>query len=203
MRLIEHQKQAEMTMNPEFGPRERMVNCALGLCDEAFEVAEVIFKPPSGGHGAYVTHKLPLDAKRRERLIDELGDIMWYASVLADSMGDILADIYGHDDVSSSETFAMSERDNVHMRTCWHEICKFAAKIASVIKKHAFQRHDLDENSRNVIKFSLNSIVQRVRIMAGLNGAILSDVLQYNIDKLSARYPDGKFSREASVHRVR
>jgi NTP pyrophosphatase (non-canonical NTP hydrolase) len=65
--------------------RERLLNCALGVCGESGEVADLIKKASFMGH--------PLE----ERILrGELGDLMWYIVLLCDTLGlsmeDVIAD---------------------------------------------------------------------------------------------------------------
>jgi NTP pyrophosphatase (non-canonical NTP hydrolase) len=64
---------------------ERLLHCALGVCGEAGEVADLIKKFAFMGH--------PLEVRN---LLGELGDLMWYIVLLCDALGlsmeDVLAD---------------------------------------------------------------------------------------------------------------
>jgi NTP pyrophosphatase (non-canonical NTP hydrolase) len=62
--------------------RERMLNCALGLCGEAGEVADIIKKAAFMGHA--------LDERT---LASELGDVLWYWVLLCDTLGLSAADV--------------------------------------------------------------------------------------------------------------
>jgi NTP pyrophosphatase (non-canonical NTP hydrolase) len=62
--------------------REQILNCALGLCGEAGEVADIIKKAAFMGH--------PLD---KRKLADELGDVLWYWVLLCDTLGLSAADV--------------------------------------------------------------------------------------------------------------
>ena len=59
-----------------------LANKALGLCGEAGEVAELLKKHLYHGH--------PLD---REKLRNELGDVLWYVATLASDLGIPLSDV--------------------------------------------------------------------------------------------------------------
>ena len=52
------------------------LECALGLCGEAWEVAEQVKKHYFHGH--------TLD---KRHMIEELGDVAWYLAVLCDAIG--------------------------------------------------------------------------------------------------------------------
>lgn len=76
MKLDEYQRQAKRFRNPDLtGPVELAV-LALGTAGEAGEVADLVKKHIGQGHS--------LD---KAKLIDELGDVLWYVSQLADALG--------------------------------------------------------------------------------------------------------------------
>ena len=60
----------------------RLVNFALGVAGEAGEVADLIKK--------HVFHQHDLDP---ERLIEELGDVLWYVAALARTLDVALEDV--------------------------------------------------------------------------------------------------------------
>lgn len=76
-------------------------------------------------------------------------------------------------------------------------MCGEAGEFADLIKKHAFQGHDLDVNH---IKKELGDVCWYVALACTVFNLELDDVMQTNIDKLKARYPEG-FSVEKSEHR--
>lgn len=82
MRLNEYQKAAAVTMLcPK---RYRTEYCAFGLLSEAGEVADVIKKCIRSETNLY---------HGSDKLADELGDVLWYVAMLAESLGFTLDDI--------------------------------------------------------------------------------------------------------------
>jgi NTP pyrophosphatase (non-canonical NTP hydrolase) len=78
MTLDEYQKEAEKTaLYPE---AYRTLYPALGLAGEAGEVANKV-KKILRDHGGNLSPAL------REALLDELGDVLWYAALLARDLG--------------------------------------------------------------------------------------------------------------------
>ena len=67
------------------------------------------------------------------------------------------------------------------------------------MKKHLFQGHELD---REHIAKELGDISWYLALSANAIGYDLETILQMNIDKLHARYPDG-FDTEHSLHRAK
>ena len=72
-----------------------------------------------------------------------------------------------------------------------------AGEVIDLLKKHEFQGHDLDYNE--IVK-ELGDVAWYLALACTAIGVPLSSVLQQNIDKLKARYPDG-FKTEDSVNR--
>ncbi|MHA2263576.1 MAG: nucleoside triphosphate pyrophosphohydrolase family protein [Candidatus Thorarchaeota archaeon] len=76
MNFYEYQELAERTVNKALKGKDRLSMTALGLTGESGEVADMIKKSLYHGH--------PLD---RERLTKEIGDVLWYISVMAETLG--------------------------------------------------------------------------------------------------------------------
>jgi NTP pyrophosphatase (non-canonical NTP hydrolase) len=74
MDFSEYQALARRTISAPLDQRERLTMTALGLMGEAGECGEAIKK--------HVYHGHPLD---REALAKEIGDVLWYVAMLADS----------------------------------------------------------------------------------------------------------------------
>lgn len=72
----EFSKDALRTANKNLSDKQYLYNAAMGLCGESGEVIDHIKK-----HG-YQGHELDTT-----KLVDELGDVLWYANLLAHSIG--------------------------------------------------------------------------------------------------------------------
>lgn len=70
------------TVNTKLSVDENIINAALGLAGEAGEVADLIKKWKFQGH------ELP-----REKVIKEIGDVLWYCSLMANMLGERLETI--------------------------------------------------------------------------------------------------------------
>ena len=77
-------------------------------------------------------------------------------------------------------------------------LCGESGEVADLVKKHRFQGHDLDID--HVAK-ELGDISWYLAVGAYSIGYDLETILQMNVDKLKARYPDG-FSADRSLHRA-
>ena len=76
-------------------------------------------------------------------------------------------------------------------------LCGEAGECCDIMKKHLFQGHELN---RDKLVDELGDVAWYLAETATAVGADLSEILQMNIDKLRARYPDG-FETEKSVCR--
>ena len=76
MTFEEFQAAARRTVNRELDERDRLVDAAMGLAEEASEVAGLVRKR--------VLQSRPVDASR---LVEELGDALWCLSIVADTLG--------------------------------------------------------------------------------------------------------------------
>ena len=71
MDFAEYQQRAKRTLQCEMTDLELKCNCVFGLVGETGEIADLLKK--------HIFHKHPLD---RQRLQDELGDVLWYVAAL-------------------------------------------------------------------------------------------------------------------------
>lgn len=72
-----------------------------------------------------------------------------------------------------------------------------AGEAIDILKKHLFQGHELD--SEHMAK-ELGDVAWYLAVSANAIGYDLETVMQMNVEKLKARYPDG-FDAEHSLHR--
>jgi len=73
-----------------------------------------------------------------------------------------------------------------------------AGEVADLVKKYYFQGHVLP---RVGTKLELGDVLWYVALTARAIGCTLEEVAAANIEKLRARYPDGKFDAERSRNR--
>lgn len=86
MTLNDYQQLASRTSNPDLTNRGGLIeNGVMGLCGEAGECIDIVKKAMFQGH-----------ALDREKLIDELGDTLWYAAQLATGLGVTLEYVAQH-----------------------------------------------------------------------------------------------------------
>jgi NTP pyrophosphatase (non-canonical NTP hydrolase) len=76
MDLDEYQRRALRTINPALDDRDRLLDAAIGLSEEAAEILGLIRKR------AFQARDID-----PARLTEELGDVLWCLAVTADSLG--------------------------------------------------------------------------------------------------------------------
>lgn len=81
-KLNEYQDEALRTANVYERKEEIVLNAVLGLNGEAGELADILKKARYQGH-----------SYDREHLIEELGDVLWYCSLLAFGLNIYLSDV--------------------------------------------------------------------------------------------------------------
>ncbi len=83
-------------------------------------------------------------------------------------------------------------------------LCGEAGEVAEMVKKHVFHGHPMDDSKILLLLKELGDILWyanygAVRVVKVPD---LGAVMDANIDKLAARYPEGFFSSERSLHRA-
>jgi NTP pyrophosphatase (non-canonical NTP hydrolase) len=76
MTLDDYQQAALRTLNPSLDARDRLLDASAGLSEEAAEVLGLVRKKTFQGREV-----------ERDRLVEELGDVLWCLSVTADALG--------------------------------------------------------------------------------------------------------------------
>lgn len=94
---------------------------------------------------------------------------------------------------TSNKTLRQSE----HLLNGVLGLCGESGEVADMVKKYRMQGHVLDINH---LAKELGDILWYVAETATAIGFDLDDIMQMNIVKLKARYPDG-FSSDRSQHR--
>ena len=82
MTANEYQVLAMKTLNKDLDEREVLINWVMGLCGESGEVIDLVKKHISQGH--------PLN---KDKIVEELGDVLWYIAELATILNVTIEDI--------------------------------------------------------------------------------------------------------------
>ena len=72
-----------------------------------------------------------------------------------------------------------------------------AGEVADIIKKYKFQGHELD---REHLAEEISDVMWYIALLATALDTNLESIMEMNIDKLKARFPDG-FDVDKSVNR--
>lgn len=82
MNMNEYQALAQRTCNITNEPDDKIMNGCMGLNGEAGECIDLLKKARFQGHGM-----------EREKMIEELGDVLWYCAELACGLGVTLEEV--------------------------------------------------------------------------------------------------------------
>lgn len=187
MTLSEYQKLA-MRTSPVDG-HDRIKNGCMGLIGEGGELMDVLKK--------WMFQSVENAPLPRERLLDELGDIMWYLAELASGLKTTLGAISR---VSAYRPDG-DEREFPH-ELAVHHLCFSAYMLFSGLDVGCHYRKpgavgaypdDVEETEwiLKSAKENMRAIMHIVVLLAKRSGSCLQGVMQRNIDKLAARYPEG------------
>jgi NTP pyrophosphatase (non-canonical NTP hydrolase) len=154
------------------------LHAILGLCGEASELMEAI----SG-------------MRDRSKLIDETGDVFWYAQLLALT--------FFTDRKTSLESFELNIMDGTPilyttLQDIAEEIQVIAGNMADILKKNVC--HGAPLKSPDLFALYCR-LVFKLQVMSLAISSNVDEVLRHNITKLRKRYPSG-FSTQASIVRA-
>lgn len=182
MRGNKYQELALRTAPKNLDSTQMLLNGALGLAGESSEVVDEIKN--------HLFHEHWLD---RTHLTKELGDIFWYLAIASSALGVDLDDIF-------KANINKPSADLNYTQMLLNGALGLAVKsgeIIDTVKKYLFQGHSLD---KAYIIEKLGDIYGYLNIASDALGVDLDTIMQMNIDKLKARYPDG-FDAERSINR--
>ncbi|MGK8828702.1 nucleoside triphosphate pyrophosphohydrolase family protein [Bacillus paranthracis] len=91
--LVQYQEAALRTWNTNQDFGGRVLNAALGLSGESGEVADIVKKAIFHGHGFDPAHCPGEEDGNMHKIALELGDILYYISIMSHEMGYTLEDI--------------------------------------------------------------------------------------------------------------
>ncbi len=161
MNLAEYQKLAKRTLGDAC-----LTNLRMGVIGETGEIVDYTKKVIYHGHEL-----------KREKLIEELGDLMWYVMSIATAEG-----------VTFVSTCTIKDRGLV-----WSEMDQVALNIADRVYEMIYGGYEVDYIDYIILFEELEQLALFVN-------STLSDVMEYNIKKLEKRYPNG-FEEKRSINR--
>jgi NTP pyrophosphatase (non-canonical NTP hydrolase) len=104
-----------------------------------------------------------------------------------------------HDIDSYQEETARTASTNVDAINCCFGLIGESGEVVDTVKKQLYQGHPYDK-TRDKIVDELGDVMWYICRFAACYDIKMSDVLQFNVNKLRKRYPDG-FSTERSLNR--
>lgn len=183
MNYSEYQQLAARTHNPELTLEGGRACYSMGLAGEASEVAEYL--------KTVVFYGRPLNVVT---LIKELGDVHWYDVMVAK-----MFDIDGDEIVPVPSELDPKDMAGQTLHLYYAISVASAAGAANdYLKKVLFHGHAFDRDRLIVELGKLRWYLAKAAEIVGISEA---QVIQANVDKLRARYPDG-FSKAASQNRA-
>jgi len=174
-----YQKYAQRT-SPD--GHDRILNGLLGLIGESGEIVDLIKK-----YKFQSTKGTPLP---KERLIEEIGDVMWYLAELATGLRKELSGLVEKKPIYSLfDPFVYGMGKSVET----------AAALTAHFAGKCFISINFEENAM-ILQASLYDTYCSLKLLCELIGTTIEYAGKVNIDKLKERYPDG-FDAEKSMNR--
>lgn len=152
----------------------RMLHAAMGICTEVGELCH---------NAVFFEHDNP--EKNRANLVGELGDVFWYVAIACDVI------VLDFNKISQSKIDAVIEDCTLQ------RLVIKSSEILDMLKKTIYYKKAFDAYT---IAGLLTDIIELSISIINLNELTLDEVLEKNINKLAARYPD-KFDSYRAIHR--
>lgn len=169
--------------------------CSLGIPGEIGEVADFVKK--------LVFHGRVFDDAAQLKLANEIGDVLWYCSYLASTLGQpfgVYMAAMTRGTLRSTErhgVFASQAKALGPAAACRVLVVSGATVVQALYPNGADAPHDPEISFLTVI----GRIVEILRHIGSLYGITLTDAVRANVRKLRVRFPDG-FTIEAANSRV-
>lgn len=166
------------TVNKDLTEKELLCMAVMGMCGELGELYELV-------HADKV-----VDVTKSVLIEKEAGDFLWYFALLTHTTGCT--------DVSESPTMFI-EGDAVESL---QNLSQDVFTATDIIKKHVFHNKPINFSSGSDWHRLVYLIFERFKVFTALNNVGLQQVMQTNVNKLIARYPDG-FDVERANNRAK
>lgn len=167
MNFSEYQVYAERTLPAAQSVHEAMISAALGICGEAAEVAS-----------AYQEQK-------SSHVLEECGDLLWYAAQMCKACGISLAEFAPHD---------IPGEPSASLGLLWFA----TGKLADMTKKEVFHKKETSIIDRWHV---IDAILSAVDTLLGFYGFTVQDACGHNVEKLLKRFPNGFNHADANARK--
>lgn len=190
----EYQLKTRRTVQTYLTKQERHYQNTIGLIGETCEVAELLLD-----QSRYIR-------LNKEDIIKELGDTLWYMSRLLDDWDIPMEKVAKCNDMYSfSIRYWIGETQtnynkNLEDAMKYHakKMVQCAGKVVETLKKHFFQKHDLN---LHIVTLECKKLLVEMSNIAFWFGCTLEDIALANLEKSAKRYPNG-FTGENSIKRI-
>lgn len=186
MKLTEYVPLAVRTEKP-LETLDRLIHGCLGLITEIGEVTTEIKR--MGIYGK------PLDTERKAHIVEEIGDVMWYAAIIFDTLGISIEKLR-----TTPKMIPPDNYDGMFLATAimlgdhCGRVCRAVQEVHMLLGK---------TNPGQVINTitSLEIIMSGMTVMAKACDSSLEQAMADNITKLQIRYPE-KYTNELAEARA-
>ena len=181
MLINEYQTKAQRT-SP--AGHDRIDNALLGLIGETGEIVDIYKK--------WKYQSVPGTQLPREKVLEELGDVLWYLAELAAGMNLMFSEIARGGFVDYDDKVRRRSNRKQDLRRVVLGISAQAAEIREHADRKRFDR----------VEASTRKMIAGMATLAYMCGSTLQDTAAENIKKLENRYPAG-FDAMISMSRYR
>lgn len=184
MNLNEYQAKALRTSGEG---HDRIENGLMGLMGECGEIVDLLKKHI---FQSSTDADLPVD-----KLEKETGDVLWYCAEFATGMGLELSEVANYEENYSS---CMALRERFMAKAS--QLCLKRTAISMLSYAVEAYQHFYDRDDLYLTLWSVSRLMALINHLCKTLDIPLAHVMEQNIEKLLARYPDG-FDPERSMHR--
>lgn len=175
MQLDDYQREAMRFLNNDLPESTKLIHGPLGMANEAGEVL-----------GLYKKHLIYGKPLVLEDLCKEVGDVLWYAARTAEAYK-----------IKISDHMHVRIREGVNGGRGLYYPCMLSARTANVlVSAEEYWPGPMDRAATGA---DLAVIVKLCGSVLLPHAIPLSDAMEVNIDKLSRRFPSGKFSAADAI----
>lgn len=174
------------TLRSDLDSHDRIAMCALGMADELSEIAEAMVAPPGCSYS--VNH---------ESVLEEIGDFLWYSSVMLSTFNEPLAQSDGSLFAVFPDKSAMPITDNGELIL---QALRVLTHVVGRAKHIRYHDHPIKSHKDEMVG-AIRLVLGWMDTLAKELGSSLQFVADVNLKKLKLRYPDG-FDAQRSINRT-
>lgn len=169
MNLIDYQEFVEgLASVPSTASfKDRLTASVLGLCGESGECLDIIYGFINGYEKEFDKNKL----------IDELSDVVWYVTFACSTLKIKLTDMF---------VFDLTGVNELHCQPVKYvlNLVSYSTRCSDFVKKHIYHSKDFNEDQ---FLLNLKHIVEYVYLLANSLSVSVQYIVDYNVNKLKSR----------------